>query len=201
MEKSAETQFPIHSLLKDRWSPRAFSEKPVTDEKLGMLFEAARWAASCFNEQPWSFLLATKQNEVEHNRMLGCLVEGNQVWAKHAPVLTIAVAKMTFDHNGAPNRHTYHDIGLAVGNLVVQATALGLSVHQMAGILPEIVKSQYQVPDNYEAVTALAIGYAGDPSSLPDELYQRELMKRTRKPLSEFVFINTWGQSSSFNKN
>ncbi len=198
MQKLAQTQFPIHPLLQERWSPRAFSNELVEETTLQSLFEAARWASSCFNEQPWSFLVATKKNGEEHVKMLSCLVEANQSWAKQAPVLMLTIAKLIFDHNGKSNRHAYHDVGLAVGNLVVQATALGLGVHQMAGILPDMIKSSYDIPENYEPVTGLAIGYFGDPQSLPDELREREVAKRTRLPLSDFVFSSRWGHSASF---
>ncbi|MGB0908819.1 MAG: nitroreductase family protein [Nitrospirales bacterium] len=197
MHNPAHPQFPIHSLLQERWSPRAFSEKPVEKNILQSLMEAARWASSCFNEQPWSFLVATIQEKEEHGKMLSCLAEANQSWAKKAPVLMITIAKLHFAHNGTSNRHAFHDVGLAVGNLVVQATALGLGVHQMAGITPEIAKSLYNIPDNYEALTALAIGYIGDPQSLPAVFRERELAERTRHPLSEFVFSTQWGQSAA----
>ncbi|WP_454063965.1 nitroreductase family protein [Candidatus Nitrospira salsa] len=196
MQKSAQTQFPIHTLMQERWSPRAFANDVVKKETLQSLLEAARWAASCFNEQPWGFLVATKQQEGEHTKMLTCLAEANQHWAKHAPVLMITVAKLTFAHNGKPNRHAFHDIGLSVGNLVLQATDLGLGVHQMAGIFPDVAKSLYNIPENHEAVTGLAIGYMGDPQSLSDELRERESAQRTRHPLSHFVFTEQWGQSA-----
>ena len=198
MQKSAQTQFPIHPLLQERWSPRAFSGEPVEHNTLQSLLEAARWASSCFNEQPWSFIVATKDNEKDHARMLTCLAEANQSWAKQAPVLMITIAKLTFAHNGKPNLHAYHDIGLAVGNLVLQATALGLSVHQMAGIFPDVAKSLYNIPENHEAVTGLTIGYFGDPQSLPETLRERELAERTRHALSDFVFSGQWGQSPAW---
>lgn len=196
MEKPAITQFPIHDLLKTRWSPRAFSSKLVEPEKIQSLFEAARWAPSCFNEQPWHFLLATMDNPAAHQQLVNCLVEGNQEWARRAPLLVLTVAKMTFAHNGKPNRHAFHDIGLAVGNLVVQATAQGLFVHQMAGILPDRIKDTYGVPEGYEPVTGVAIGYSGDSNSLSETLRERELAPRERNPLPVFVFSETWGQPS-----
>ena len=195
MEKPANTQFPIHDLLRRRWSPRAFAERPVEPEKIQRLFEAARWASSCFNEQPWVFIMATADQAQEYGKLLGCLMEGNQVWAKQAPLLILTLAKLHFDHNGKSNRHALHDVGLAVGNLVVQATAVDLVVHQMAGIIPDMIRTQYAVPDTYEPLTALAIGYAGDPSALPDEIRERELAPRSRKSLSEMVFAQTWGQN------
>lgn len=196
MQKPAVTQYPIHELLHQRWSPRAFASYPVEPEKIQSVFEAARWASSCFNEQPWQFILATGNDPVAHQRLVSCLVEGNQIWAKQAPVLAITVAKMTFTHNGKTNAHAYHDVGLAVGNLVVQATALGLVLHQMAGILPDRIKTLYAIPESYEPVTGLAIGYPGDPASLPDDLQEKELAPRERKGLPAFVFSETWGQAS-----
>ena len=198
MEKPAITQFPIHDLLRTRWSPRAFSSQPVEREKIQSLFEAARWASSCFNEQPWYFLLATMEHPDVHRQLVDCLVEGNQEWARQAPLLVLTVAKMTFAHNGKPNRHAFHDIGLAVGNLVVQATAQGLVVHQMAGILPDRIRATYAVPEGFEPLTGLAIGYSGDPHILPEPLRTRELAPRERNPLPSFVFSDTWGQSSQF---
>lgn len=130
--KPAETQYPIHELIRDRWSPRAFSDRPVEKETLLSLLEAARWAASASNRQPWSFIVATKDNPTEYERLLGILVENNQRWAKDAPVLILAVAKVIND-DGKENRYAFHDVGLALGNLSLQATALGLSVHQAAG--------------------------------------------------------------------
>ena len=195
MEKPADVQFHIHDLLRRRWSPRAFADQPVEREKIQSLLEAARWASSCFNEQPWVFILATIEHPESHQKLLSCLVEGNQIWAKRAPLLLLTVAKLNFDHNGQVNRHAYHDVGLAVGNLVMQATAMDLSVHQMAGILPDTIRERYALPPGYEAVTGIAIGYQGEASTLPESLRERELASRSRKPLREFVFSETWGRN------
>jgi nitroreductase len=196
MEKPADTTYPIEELLKRRWSPRAFSERAVEPEKLLCLWEAARWAASTANQQPWYFIVATKQDEAEHARLLSCLRENNQQWASRAPVLMVSVAQLTFDANGQPNRHAFHDVGLAVANLILQATALGLSVHQMAGFYPDRVRNLYGVPDGFEPVAGIVLGYAGDPALLRDDLKQRELAPRARKPLESFVFQHAWGQTS-----
>lgn len=198
MEKPADTQFPIHDLLSRRWSPRAFAERPVEPEKIQCLLEAARWASSCFNEQPWAFIVAKVDQSAEFKTLLSGLVEGNQVWAKWAPLLMITVAKLHFDHNGQPNRHAFHDVGLAVGNLVVQATAMDLVVHQMAGILPETISTSYSLPSGYEPVTGLAIGYPGDPETLPADIREREQAPRSRKTLQEFVYSSTWGKPAEF---
>ena len=196
MEKSAETQYPIHELLRRRWSPRAFSDRRVDPAIMRSLLEAARWAPSSYNEQPWSFIVATKDDTAEFSRLLSCLVEGNIQWAQHAPVLMVSVARLSFEDDGKPNRHAFHDVGLAVANLIVQATALGLVVHQMAGILPDKIRKLYGIPEGYEAVAGIALGYPGDPQSLPEGLRKRELAPRERKPLTEFVFSGSWGQTS-----
>ena len=196
MEKPAETQYPIHDLLRRRWSPRAFSDRRVDPAIMRSLLEAARWAPSSYNEQPWSFIVATKDDPVEFGRLLSCLVEGNIQWAQHAPVLMVSVARLYFEDDGKPNRHAFHDVGLAVANLIVQATALGLVVHQMAGILPDKIRKLYGIPEGYEAVAGIALGYPGDPQSLPEGLRKRELAPRERKPLTEFVFSGSWGQTS-----
>jgi nitroreductase len=196
MEKLADTTYPIEPLLKQRWSPRAFAERPVEIEKLLSLWEAARWSASCANQQPWYFLVATKEEPAEYARLLSCLRENNQLWASQAPVLMVSVAKLAFDMNGQPNRYAFHDVGLAVANLIVQATALGLGVHQMAGFYPDKVRELYGVPDDFEPVAGIVLGYPGDPATLPEELRQRELAPRTRKPCESFVFQGAWGETS-----
>ncbi len=196
MEKLAETQYPIHELLRRRWSPRAFSDRRVEPETLRSLLEAARWAPSSNNEQPWSFIAVTKGNEAEHGRLLSCLMEGNIPWAQRAPVLMVSVARLSFEDNGKPNRHAFHDVGQAVANLSVQATALGLVVHQMAGFHPDKVKELYGVPEQFEPVAVITIGYPGDPESLPERLKKRELAPRERKALTGFVFAGRWGKTS-----
>ncbi len=196
MEKPADNAHPIHDLLKSRWSPRAFGSQPVAAEQLRQLFEAARWAASSFNEQPWRFVVATREDSAGFERALGCLVEKNQVWAKGAPVLVLTFFKKTFSRNGTPNRVAMHDLGLAIGNLTAQATSLGLCLHQMGGILPTKIRETYAVPDDFEPATAIAIGHPGDPSSLPDDLRQSELAPRTRNPLATTVFADRFGEPS-----
>lgn len=200
MDKIAETHYPIHDFLKRRWSPRALSDRPVEPDKLLSLLEAARWAASSRNEQPWSFIVATKDNPDEFERALNCLRDGNRRWAKEAPVLMFSIAKLRFDHNDQPNRTALHDLGLAVGNLLTQATALGLYVHQMAGIYKDKVREVYQIPETHEVVAAIAIGYFGSLEQLPEGLREREQKPRKRKPLSEFVFSRSWRNTAPFVK-
>ena len=196
MQKLADTTYPIEPLLKQRWSPRAFAERPVEIDKLLSLWEAARWSASCTNQQPWYFIVATKEEKAEYARLLSCLRENNQLWASQAPVLMVSVAKLAFDMNGQPNRYAFHDVGLAVANLIVQATALGLYVHQMAGFYPDKVREFYGVPEDFEPVAGIVLGYPGDPATLSEDLRQRELAPRTRKPCESFVFQGAWGETS-----
>ena len=196
--KQAATDHPILGLLAERWSPYGFEARPVSEADLRSLFEAARWAASSYNEQPWNYLVATRENSPEFGRLLSCLAEANQAWAKTAPVLVLGVVSLRFARNNQDNRAAVHDLGLAAGNLVVEATARGLSVHQMIGILPDKAREVYQIPAHFEAWTAMAIGYKADPAKLPDALKERDLAPRQRKPLSKFVFTGQWGQPSPF---
>lgn len=193
MEKPADTQFPLHDLLTRRWSPRAFAEQPVGPDTLLSLLEAARWAPSSSNEQPWRFVVATKNQPVEYDRLLTCLLEGNRKWAYRAPVLMLSVARMGFEEDGRPNRHAFHDVGLATENLLLQATALGLVAHPMAGFDIEKARAELRLPSGYEPVAMTAVGYPGELSVLPDYLQQRELKPRERKPMAELAFSGQWG--------
>ena len=196
MEKPAQTDYPIEEILKRRWSPRAFSDRIVEPEKLRSLWEAARWAPSSFNEQPWHFIVATRDSPAEHEKLLSCLVEKNQQWARNAPVLMVSVTELNFAKTGKPNRHAFHDVGLAMGNLLVEATALNLFVHQMAGFSPEKVKELFTVPEGFEPVAAIAIGYGADPSAAPEAFRQQETAPRSRKSINSFVFEGKWGEKS-----
>jgi nitroreductase len=189
-----EIHFPVHDLIRRRWSPRAFSDRPVEPEKLRAVLEAARWAPSSYNEQPWSFIVATKDKPDEFRKLLSTLVEFNQSWAKSAPVLMLSVAAKNFARGGKPNRHAFHDVGAASANLTTEATAQGLHVHQMAGIDPEKARQVFNIPETHEAVAGIAMGYAGDPSVLPKELQEKEAARSQRKPQSEFVFSGQWGK-------
>jgi nitroreductase len=191
--KAADTALNLHPILRNRWSPRAFSSESVDEQTLELLFEAARWAPSSSNEQPWRFIVARKENQMAFQNVLSTLVEGNRIWAHAAPVLGIAVANI-LDSKGQPNRWATHDTGLALASLVVQAEAEGLKVHMMAGFDPDAVRSLFHVPEGYEPITAFAIGYWGDPNSLPEKLKERERARRTRRPLAETVFTGTWNE-------
>ncbi|MGB0036570.1 MAG: nitroreductase family protein [Candidatus Acidiferrales bacterium] len=197
IKKHAETRVPIHDLMRDRWSPRAFEDRPVEPEKLCALFEAARWAASSYNAQPWHFIVAAKDDPQNYQRVLDTFVEFNQAWAKNAPVLVLSVARLKFEHNKETNRHAFHDVGQAAANLALQASALGLQVHQMAGILPDKAREIFGIPEGFEAVAGIVIGYPGEPASLPEALRERELGARKRKTLESFVFKGKWGQPAS----
>lgn len=164
------------------------------------MFEAARWAASSYNEQPWSYVVATKADPEAFARLLTCLVEANQAWAAAAPVLALGCTSLRFSRNDQPNAAAVHDLGLASANLTFEATARGLVIHQMIGILPDKARELYRIPHGVQAVTGLAIGYAADPSALPEKYRERDLAPRSRKPLSEFVFSEEWGAASSLTK-
>jgi len=196
MTRVASTDYPVHELIAKRWSPYSFDDRTVPEADLRSLFEAARWAPSSYNEQPWNYIVATKERPEEFAQLLSCLVEGNQVWARYAPVLALGVAKLNFARNDKPNRAAIHDLGLAAGNLVTEATARGLVVHQMIGILPDRVREIYAIPEGYEPMTGFAIGYVGDPNRLPDHLKERDRAPRSRKPLREFVFGGRWRSPS-----
>lgn len=192
----AVTDYPVNDLIRSRWSPYSFANKSVSDEDLRSLFEAARWSASSYNEQPWSYMVAKKEDPDEFGRLLSCLVEGNQVWAKAASALALGISRLNFARDNKPNRAAIHDLGLASSNLALEATARGLVVHQMIGIVPDKVRELYSVPEGHEPMTAVAIGYAGDVSDLPEQLQTRDAARRPRKPLKEFVFGRKWGTAS-----
>lgn len=192
--KEAQTDHAIHPLLRRRWSPRAFAPRPVPWEALLRLFEAARWAPSSRNEQPWRFVFATQDMAEDFARLLDCLSEGNRRWASQAPVLLLACAKTTYDHNGRPNRHAWYDVGQAMAHLTFQATAEDLYVHQMGGFSADKAREAAQVPEPFEPVVMAAVGYLGNPDDLPEDLQERERAPRTRLPLDQIVHVGHWGR-------
>lgn len=188
-----EIAHPVLDVIRSRWSPAVYSSKPVEPDKLLSILEAARWAPSSYNAQPWNFLVARKENAEEFARMLSCLAPGNTAWAQHAPVLMISVAKLKFD-DGKTNRHAFHDTGIATGFLMLQSAALGVLAHGMAGFDPAKARELYGIPESHEAVAALGIGYAGDEAAAPEELKKRNKHPKPRRPLPEFVFAGHWGE-------
>lgn len=183
----------VKELLERRRSPYAFSPRSVEPEKLRAVFEAARSAPSSYNEQPWRFIIATRDDPEAYQRLLSVLVDANRQWAKNAPVLMVSVAKLDFA-NGNPNRHAFHDVGQAAAYLTIQATALGLMVHQMGGFDAAEARELLRIPAGYEAVAAIALGYPGDPEDLPEPMRSRENGPRRRKPLAELVFEGSWNR-------
>ncbi len=190
--KPAETHYPIHELISERWSPRAFADTPVARETLHSLFEAARWAASAGNQQPWNFLFATKEHSEEYARFTSHLWERNAVWTQSAPVLVLVVARL-YERPGS-EYYSFYDTGMATANLLTQAVASGLVTHPMGGFDASKAKIELNIPTGYEPLVMIALGYPGSPDQLPAPLRERELAARTRKPLPEFVFEGSWQQ-------
>lgn len=198
MSRKAEPVHPVHDLIAARWSPYGFSDRSVSDDDLRSLFEAVRWAASSYNEQPWRFIVARREEAAHFEQVLSCLVEGNQPWARLAPVLVLTAVSLSFSRNDKPNAAAVHDMGLAAGNLTFEATSRGLSVHQMIGILPDKAREVFSIPAGCQALTALAIGYAGHQEGLPDDIKSRDEGARSRKSINEFTFGATWGESAGW---
>jgi len=192
--KQARTDHPVQPILVRRWSPYGFGKAGVSGEDLASLFEAARWAPSSYNEQPWVYFVARREDREEFERVLSCLTEGNRRWAANAAVLVLAAVRTTLSRNGKPNRVALHDLGLASANLTLEATARGLAVHQMGGILPARIRELYRLPEEVEPATALAIGAAAGPGEDNEAWRERDTMPRTRRPLDEFVFERAWGR-------
>ena len=196
MEKIAPTQYPIHSLIARRWSARAFDpNRPISAETLGTLFEAARWAPSNANEQPWRFIVGVNFDEC-HRQILSILSQGNRQFCGNAPVLLIAVAKLNFTTGDQkPNAHALHDLGMALENMFLQAVDLGLYAHFLAAFSPEKATQVFQIPEGFQPITAGALAYPGELSALPEDLREKELVHKPRKPFGEFVFTGAWGNA------
>lgn len=192
MRKTATSEFPILDVLKERWSPRAYDDKAVEDEKLWSLLEAARWSPSGGNSQPWSFIV-TRKGDVAFDKLVSTLSGNNQKWAGNAPLLIISVGKST-RLDGSPNPYAPYDVGQAVAHMSIQAEAAGLRVHQMAGFNSQQVRDIFEIPTEYNPLTVIAIGYFGGLEQLPEDLQQRETLERSRKSWSEFVFSNKFGE-------
>lgn len=198
-QKLPSTTQPLHDLIKHRWSPLGFDrDRDIDRETLLSVLEAARWAASSFNLQPWRFIVASRQNSLEFQKILSILREGNQSWAQHAAVLMIAVTEQMRQPD-APNRHAAHDLGLAIGQMVLQALDRGLYAHQMGGFFPDKARAVYQIPEGFEPFTAIAMGYrCADLDHLSDAHREREAAPRQRLELSEIVFNGSWAEAADF---
>jgi len=197
-EMLAATDYPIAELMRRRWSPRAFAEgRPVERDKILTLLEAARWAPSCFNDQPRHFLVFDGADPEALEKARGCLSPGN-AWATKAPVLMLSVARETFEHNGAPNRWGQHDTGLASENLLLEAVELGLAAHPMGGFDADRARGEFGIPDGFTPMSMIAIGYPyrGKVDDLGEKLRAKELAPRKRKPISEIAFFGGWGGSN-----
>jgi nitroreductase len=196
-QKVADPDHDILNLFAERWSPRAFADQRVEPEKIRRMLEAARWAMSSYNEQPWRYVVASQHEDPdEYERLLHCMNEWNQEWAQNAPVLMMSFYKETFSENGDPNRCAPHDVGAASAALTFQATSMDLYVHQMAGILKDVARETYDVPDGFEPMAGLAVGYLGDPKMLGEGKQDSEEAPRSRKSLDQFVFGGTWDAAS-----
>ena len=194
MDKPALTDAPLLDAIAQRWSPRAFADRSVAAEHVRTVLEAARWAPSSGNVQPWRYVVARRDEPEAFATLLACLDDGNQRWARHAPVLVLAFAALANPSTGKPNAYARHDVGIASGLMAVQATSMGLQIHQMAGIEREVARERLGFPDGFEFVTAIAIGYPGAIDRLPDDLATRERAPRARLDPAEIVFGTAWGE-------
>lgn len=197
MHKPAITQTPIHDIIANRWSPRAYDAgKKVTQTQIIALLEAARWAPSCFGDQPWRFIVWDKNLDAQAwQQAFDCIVPSNQTWAKDAPVLVLICADTLFSHNQTPNKWAQYDTGAAAVSLCLQATSMGLVTHQMGGFNGDKTREAFSIPAQYNPISMLAVGYEGNPNNLPDDLKARELAERKRKPIGELFFKSVWGKS------
>jgi nitroreductase len=193
--KSATTRVPIHDLIAARWSPCAFDPaRPVTRAQITALIEAARWAPSCFGDEPWRFLVWNRAtDEAGWRRAYDCLSPGNQAWVKNVPLLFAAIASPVFDHNGKPNRWAQYDTGAASENLVLQAVALGLAAHQMGGFDAERLRAEFGIPETCTPMAMIAVGYQAAPDLLAEEQRVKELAQRARKAHETRFFAGKWG--------
>jgi nitroreductase len=181
----------ILEIIQERWSPYSFSPAPVELFKLKAMFEAAGYAPSCNNEQPWAFVFTTLEDKDIFNDFIGFMVDGNKIWAKNAYAIAISFARTRFSQSGKPNRWAFHDTGMAVAHLLLQAQALDVHVHQMAGYSIEKVKEYFKLGDDIEPIAMMAIGYLGDGSLISPELLKRDEKRRPRRGVNEYVFKNS----------
>ena len=197
MKKPAITEQPIHSILSDRWSSRAYDpDQLVSQESFLSLMEAARWSPSCMGDQPWQFITFHKKDATSWTQALNCLSVGNQNWAMDASILILACARQSFSNNEKPNRWNQYDTGAACENICLQATSLGLVAHQMGGFDVEKSRQLFQIPGQYDLMSFIAIGYPLAVEKISAEALVKEKEARKRKPLREIFFTNQWGEQS-----
>jgi nitroreductase len=190
--KRAPAQNGLLPVILERWSPRSFDSRPVSPADLKRVFEAAQWAPSSFNEQPWRFIVGRHGSDT-FQKIVSTLAAGNQPWAPNAPVLILGVAKTHFTQNNNPNYYALFDLGAASALITLQAAALGLATHQMAGFDRDAARRVFEIPEGFAMGSVMALGYQGEPSALPNEkLIQMETSPRSRKPMSEIV-LSAWG--------
>lgn len=194
LQKVADTQVPIHELLAHRWSPRAFADTPVPREKLLALFEAARWAPSCYGDEPWRYIVCERGTPA-WDAAYACLAAGNQAWTGNVPVLLLAVADSRFSRNGKDNRWGGHDTGAASMSLVLEAVAQGLCAHQMGGFNVDEARERFGIPAQFMPMAMIAVGFQAPPERLDGDLAQREVAPRKRRPLRETFFAGAWGDA------
>lgn len=185
--KSSEFEYPVHDLIRERRSRRAYSNRPIESDKIKSLFEAARWAPSSMNEQPWAYIYATHDQTLLWNKIFDALSEGNRIWAKDAPLLIVSLARKNFVRNDRPNYNARYDMGAANALLSLQATSYGLNVHQMGGFDDDVLRNNLNFPDEYESGVIMAVGYPGDTDQLPESLQLRENAPRYRWVQDVFV--------------
>lgn len=196
MHKPAITQVPINETLANRWSGRAYdAAKAVSHAQIIALLEAARWAPSCYGDQPWRFIVWDKNTDAQAwQQGFDCLVPGNQAWVKDAPVLLLTCADTLFNHNQKPNRWAQYDTGAAAENLCLQASSMGLMAHQMGGFDADKARETFAIPAQYIPMAMVSVGYAADIATLEGEVLTRETAARSRRPLGELFFANTWSK-------
>jgi len=196
MHKPAITQVAINETIANRWSGRAYdAAHVVSHEQIIALLEAARWAPSCFGDQPWRFLVWNKNADASSwQQAFDCLGESNQTWVKNAPVLFLVCADTLFNHNQKANRWAQYDSGAAAENLCLQATSMGLMAHQMGGFDADAARTAFAIPAQYTPMAMLALGYPAAISSLEGDILSRETAPRTRRPLNDLFFAGSWGR-------
>ena len=197
MKKPATTQAPVHDIIANRWSPRAYdASKPVSQAQIISMLEAARWAPSCFGDEPWRFIVWDKNKDAAAwEKAFDCIVQGNQGWAKDAPVFVLICAGTLFEQNQKPNRWGAYDTGAAAVSLSLQATSMGLVTHQMGGFDGEKTRAAFNIPEQFEMMSMMAVGYIADVDALRQEAKERTLAPRKRKPLGELFYEGVWNQS------